>query len=397
VTRERKLTPAFAVTSMMTASGHLDPSNGAAHPAGDPCVDLGMPAYRRTEFIGEAIESVLTQTYSNWRLVVSENGPGGGELEAAVAPYTSDPRIRFVTTGENLGPAANWTRVLQAGTAPYFSVIQDDDLWDPGFLARRVAFLEAHRACGFVYSGDRQIDRHGRPIASEKTRSLQTHNVADVLTDGVYPSREYILSMYRNKLGGIHTPALCSVGVMSRRTALDAVGPYFDGAYPFVSFDVHLYLRMALRFPVGFIAVKDAAQRIHDASITSGLQCYDGEYFVRFQAYHRHWFTRELPGLELPRQYDDLVVDAHAIAALDALERGDRTGCARHVRTALRRRPSAFVKPRLAASIAGMALGRRGPAVLGRARDTRRRGAGELIYERQRRPADAVAAGSGTP
>ena len=53
---------------------------------------------------------VLAQTYTNWRLVVSENGPGGGEVEAAVRPYTSDPRISFTATGENLGAAANWTR-----------------------------------------------------------------------------------------------------------------------------------------------------------------------------------------------------------------------------------------------------------------------------------------------
>ena len=47
-----------------------------------PLVDLGMPAYLRPHFIAEAIESVLAQTHTNWRLLVSENGPGGGEVEA---------------------------------------------------------------------------------------------------------------------------------------------------------------------------------------------------------------------------------------------------------------------------------------------------------------------------
>jgi glycosyltransferase involved in cell wall biosynthesis len=365
----------------MSTAGDLARPDVVGPTSSDPLVDLGMPAYRRTEFIGEAIDAVLAQTYSNWRLVVSENGPGGGEVEAAVAPYTSDPRISYTATGENLGPAANWTRVLQAGTGPYYSLIQDDDLWDPGFLARRVAFLEDHPSCGFVYSGDRQIDQRGRTIVAEKTRSLQSHNVADVLTGGVYSPREYITAMYRNKLGGIHTPAICSVGVMSRRSALEAVGPVFDANYPFVSFDVELYLRMALRFPIGFIPVKDAAQRIHDASITSGLQCYDGEYFVRFQEYHGRWFERELPGLELPRQYGELVADAHLIAALDALERGDRRECAGHLRSALRSTPRAIAKPRLAASAAGLALGRRGVGLLARARAARRRSSGQLSYE----------------
>ena len=52
-----------------------------------------MPAYKRPQFIAEAIESVLAQTHTDWRLLVSENGPGGGEVEAAVRPYMSDPRV----------------------------------------------------------------------------------------------------------------------------------------------------------------------------------------------------------------------------------------------------------------------------------------------------------------
>ena len=195
-----------------------------SHMSTSPLVDIGMPAYRRPHFIGEAIESVLAQTYTNWRLVVSENGPGGGDVEAAVRPYTSDPRIQFSATGENLGAAANWTRVVQAGNAPYFTLIQDDDKWDPDFLARRVAFLERHRSCGFVFSGERKMDQHGREIAVERTRSLPVKDVADVLAEGVYAPRDFVRTMYRHKLGGIHTPAICSVGVMSRRSALEAVG-----------------------------------------------------------------------------------------------------------------------------------------------------------------------------
>jgi glycosyltransferase involved in cell wall biosynthesis len=339
-----------------------------------------MPAYRRPQFIGEAIESVLAQTYSNWRLLVSENGPGGGEVQDAVSPYTSDPRIQYSATGTNLGPAPNWTRLLQAGTAPYFTVIQDDDMWDPEFLGRRVAFLENHRECGFVYSGDRQVDQNGRRIASERTASLQSENVADVLAEGIYSPHEYITSLYRHKLGGIHTPAICSLGVMSRRSALEAVGPVFDENFPFLYWDVELYLKMALRFPTGFLAIKDATQRIHHPSITSE-HSFDGEYWLRYHDYHESWFRRELPGLRLPRQYHQIRADAHIMASLDVLERGDRQRCARHLGNALRRSPSSIAKPRFAVSAAGLALGRRGPSLLARVRAARRRRSGELSYE----------------
>jgi glycosyltransferase involved in cell wall biosynthesis len=338
-----------------------------------------MPAYRRPEFIGEAIESVLAQTHTNWRLLVSENGPGGGDVEAAVRRYTTDPRVRYEATGKNLGAAANWTRVLRAGTGPYFTLIQDDDTWDPGFLARRVAFLERHPSCGFVYSGERQIDQHGRTIAVERTPSLAARDVADVLPGGVYSPREYIRSLYRYKLGGIRTPSICSLGVMSRRSALEAVGPEFKEAYPY-GWDIELYLRMGLRFPTGFIAIKDGSQRIHHPSITSEHSI-DGEYCVRYQEYHGDWFRHQLPGLELPRQYHELLADAHIRAALDALERGDRRACARHLSSSVRRNPRVFANPRVGLSAAGLVLGNRGAEALCRLRASRRARGEQLSYE----------------
>lgn len=336
-----------------------------ARPASSgPPVDIGMPAYRRPHFIGEAIESVLAQTYTNWRLVVSENGPGGGEVEAAVRQYTSDPRVRYVTTGRNIGPAANWTRVLQAGTAPYFTMLQDDDKWDPDFLARRVEFLESHPSCGFVYSGERWIDQNGREI-DEGT------DIAEILEEGVYSPREYIQSLYRHKLGGINTPSICTLGVMSRRSALETVGAEFGAAYPFLCFDVGLYLRLALRFPTGFMAVRDASVRIHHPRITTENSL-DGEYFVRYQEYHADWFRRELPGLRLPREHDEILADACIKAALDVLERGDRRGCSRYLRNAVGHSPAAIVNPRVAAAASGLVLGRLGVGLLARARAARR-------------------------
>lgn len=343
-----------------------------------PLVDIGMPAYRRPNFIGEAIESVLAQNYTNWRLVVSENGPGGGDVEAAVRPYTSDPRIRFSATGENLGAAANWTRVLQAGTAPYFTLIQDDDRWDPDFLSRRVAFLERNRSCGFVWSGERKMDQHGREIAVERTRSLPVKDVADVLAEGLYAPRDFVQAMYQHKLGGVHTPAICSVGVMSRRSALDAVGSYFDADYPYLYWDVELYMRMALRFPTGFLAVRDVAQRIHHPSLTSEWD-FDGEHWISYHQHHSAWFRRALPGLELPRQFDQIFAEVYIMAALDALERDDRRKCASYLRRAIRRDPGALLNPRVSLAAAGMLV--HGSHVIARARAARRRRSEQLAFE----------------
>ncbi len=346
-----------------------------------------MPAYRRPELIPQAIESVLAQTHTNWRLVVSENGPGGGEVEEAVRPFTDDPRVRYVATGRNLGPATNWTRLIQTGDAPYATLIQDDDRWDSSFLASRTRFLEQHPSCAFVFSGERMMDRDGREIAVERTRSLPARDVSEVLAQGVYEPEEFFPAMYRHRLGGIHTPSISSGGVMSRRSALESVGPFFDETVPFLFWDVELYMRMALRFPTGFLAARDVAQRVHvteqthHPSITSESD-FNGERWVRYQEYYGELIRRTLPGVKLPRQFDQLRGRAHIMAALDAIERDDQRKCAGHLRNAVRAYPPALLNPRVTAGAVGLLLGERGRRILSRARDAARSRNEALAYER---------------
>ena len=352
----------------------------AHHASDEPTVDIGMPAYRRPEFIPAAIESVLAQTHTAWRLTVSENGPGGGAVEAAVQAHTGDPRIRYEATGRNLGPAANWTRLMRGGNASYFTVIQDDDLWDPGFLASRVSFLERNPACGFVFSGERMMDGDAREIAVERTRGLPEKDVSEVLAEGVYAPEEFFPAMYRHRLGGIHTPSISSGGVMSRRSALEVVGAGFDDSLPFLYWDVELYMRMALRYPTGFLALRDVAQRVHHPSITTET-AYDGERWIRYHDHYGELITRRLPGVKLPRQFRELRGQAYIWAALDGIEEGKRRKSARYLASAVRAHPAALANPRVAAAAVALVTGHRGARMMSRVRDRLRRRNEILVYE----------------
>lgn len=349
-------------------------------------VDIGMPAYRRPETITQSIESVLAQSHPDWRLVISENGPGGGAVERAVGRYLGDPRIVYRATGRNIGPAANWTRLIQAGSSPYFTLIQDDDVWEPGFLTKRVRFLEQHPTCAFVFSGERMMDGNGREISVERTPKLPEMDISEVLHEGVYSPAEFVRSMYRHQLGGIHTPTISSGGVMSRRSALESVGPYFDDSVDFLFFDVELYTRMAFRFSSGFLRARDVAQRVHVSednshdSITSESE-FVGERWIRYHEYYRDWIRRELPDLKLPRQFDQLRARAYIIGALDAIEWGDQRKGAAFLRRAIRAYPPSLLNPRVTVATAGMLMGERGRRAVGRARNTARKRGEMLAYE----------------
>jgi glycosyltransferase involved in cell wall biosynthesis len=219
-------------------------------PAVDSLVDIGIPTFGEPAFLVEAIESVFGQTLTEWRLTISENGPGAPAVAAAVERFSSDARVRHVSTGSNIGAAKNWTSLVQDGRAPYVALLNDDDVWEqPGFLARRVAFLEEHPDCAFVFSPCDCIDETGAVILR-----------FDVdLHEGVQPRRSFLRRLYAHNL-------ILAPTIVVRRTAYEAVGSEFNPDVLF--FDYEMWLRIASLFEVGFLRGADARYRLHSASAT---------------------------------------------------------------------------------------------------------------------------------
>jgi glycosyltransferase involved in cell wall biosynthesis len=215
----------------------------------DPLVDVGIPTFGEPRFLVEAIESVLAQTLTGWRLTISENGPGSAAVAAAVHPFLSDSRVRYVTTGRNLGAAGNWSGLIRTGQAPYVALLNDDDLWEPGFLERRVTFLEGHQSCAFVFSPCDFVDESGAFI----------HSFDVGLGEGVQPRTTFLRSLYMGNLVSIPT-------ILVRRTGYEAVGSEFNARLLF--FDYEMWLRLASQFDAGFLPGADARYRVHAAQTT---------------------------------------------------------------------------------------------------------------------------------
>jgi len=311
-------------------------------------VDVRMPARGVAPYIGEAIESVLAQTLRDWTLLISENGAPGGKLAEQLAPYLADSRIRYRSTGADLSAAANHTRLIADGTAPYVGILHDDDRWHPRFLERRVAFMEAQPACGLVFSGNYEID-----AKSDRIRSSEF-----VLAEGVYEPKAFVPILLRRNVIGFPT-------VVVRRSAYEAVGPAFDEET--ISYDFEMWLRLAIRFPVGYLAVRDADYRIHDSQVTmtAGRR---GEQRLR-SLEQADALLATAPEIEVDRRWlRRRKAGAHLSAALDDLQEANRAAARRHIRAGLTTYPAVAFDPRMPAALAGLGLGRRGIRALARMR-----------------------------
>lgn len=101
--------------------------------ADSPHVTVVVPAYGVAHLLGEALDSVLAQTDSAWECIVIDDG-APDDVAGAVAPYLSDPRIRFLQT-DNAGVSTARNRAIASTSAPYITLLDGDDRLRPDYLA----------------------------------------------------------------------------------------------------------------------------------------------------------------------------------------------------------------------------------------------------------------------
>jgi glycosyltransferase involved in cell wall biosynthesis len=107
-----------------------------------PAVSVIMPAFNVSRYIGDAIASALAQTYTDFELIVVDDGSKDGTADIAKAFAEADPRVRLVQQ-PNRGLAGARNTALRAARGDLFALLDSDDVWERQFLAEQVAILEA--------------------------------------------------------------------------------------------------------------------------------------------------------------------------------------------------------------------------------------------------------------
>ena len=113
-----------------------------------PKVSVIIPTYQYDSFIGEAIDSVLAQTYKDYELIVVDDGSIDRTREI-ISKYGSN--INYIYQ-ENKGLAAARNTGIRATKGEYLSFLDADDAWLPNKLEVEVEFLDTHPVVGMVYS-----------------------------------------------------------------------------------------------------------------------------------------------------------------------------------------------------------------------------------------------------
>jgi len=141
---------------------------------------MGMPVYNEERYVGEAIESLLAQTYKDFVLVISDNGSIDKTPEICDYYAKRDKRIIFVRQKENRGQLFNFNYVLERAKTPYFMWCGGHDKWHPCFVEKLLPALNEENVI-ISYPKSRMIDMDGKLGKIYKDDYTTTHinNPAD--------------------------------------------------------------------------------------------------------------------------------------------------------------------------------------------------------------------------
>src|SRR5690348_6737050 len=127
-----------------------------------PKVSVCIPSFNLAPFIAETIHSVLVQTFTDFELLIEDDGSTDNSV--AVISQFQDPRIKVVAKLHNEGQNQTTNNLVKRATGEYIACLPADDVWAVDKLEKQVSYLDAHPECGLVFSRPEAIGMDGEPV-----------------------------------------------------------------------------------------------------------------------------------------------------------------------------------------------------------------------------------------
>lgn len=204
--------------------------------ADSPRVSVIIPVYNGTDYLGEAIESVFTQTYTDYEIIVVDDG-STDETWPLIQSYGS--RLRGIHK-ENGGIASALNCGIQQARGEYIVWLSHDDMFLPHKLERQVTLMDSSPNLGGCYSDYYIVNAEGRVVSEKK----MPH----------YPAGEMVRHLLQYMF-------INGCTVLVRRACFEAEG-LFDDRLPFAQ-DADMWFRLLRRFVFAHIPESLTKYRVH--------------------------------------------------------------------------------------------------------------------------------------
>lgn len=181
-------------------------------------VSVGIPVFNGENYLEEALQSILAQSYQDFELIISDNASTDRTEEICKSYAAQDERIRYYRSAENLGAAKNFNHVFELSRGEYFKWAAHDDLIAPDFLLKCVDVLDKDIGIVLCYSKATIIDEYGRCLETYERK---------IRTDSSKPRKRFFSNLlcrgWFHIFGLIRASALQMTPLMGNHAAGDSL------------------------------------------------------------------------------------------------------------------------------------------------------------------------------
>lgn len=189
-------------------------------PIGDkaPRLSVGLAVYNGERYLGEAIESILSQTFTDFELIISDNASTDGTPEICEQYQRSDARVRYSRNERNIGGANNENLTFRYARGEYFRWAAHDDICEPTLFESCADLLDEQGDVVLCYTRTVIIDAEGLVLGDVYERRGMASRPSDRFHE-LAPRRHLCEATY----GIIRSSALRSTGLQRNYTDSDRV------------------------------------------------------------------------------------------------------------------------------------------------------------------------------
>ena len=220
-----------------------------------PAISVCIPTYNGAKYIAQTIECILNQTFTDFEIIVSDDGSSDNTLE--IVGSFNDPRIVRIDRLLKVGAEANWNNAVATASASLVKLVCQDDLLYPQCLEVEVQTMSKSE------NQDVSFCFHLRDFVTPNSRKLRSHRVGYSNLQK-YPKTEILTKVVRSGGNPIGEP----MAVTMRKLSLNSAGK-FRGDYVI---DLDMWSKLSDQGSALFIEQHLSAFRISKTSWTSNLK-----------------------------------------------------------------------------------------------------------------------------
>ena len=139
------------------------------HTREEPFVDVVVTNYNKSEYVEEAINSVINQTYKNWHLFIIDNGSTDNSLRI-INKFSNIKNVKIIALKKNEGPAFGRNYGMRISKSKYICFLDSDDGWAKDKLEKQISFMEKDNL-NFTYTDYTPFfEKNGKKKFKKRTR-----------------------------------------------------------------------------------------------------------------------------------------------------------------------------------------------------------------------------------